>query len=172
MKEKGVTGVFLGTLTTETASVMSEFRRLGMTPLVSTSWINQLPVAVKLAAPTGFEYLIPDYYTSTYEPAGQKLMALAKQYLGSDDYDNFNRFTISGYVGTQVLAEGIRRCGASVTRACVVAQLDKLHDFDTGGLTGPVSLDNPKGQAVLPVKLFQVDPKTATVKAITDFMKN
>ena len=32
LKEKGVTAVYLGTLTTESAAVMSEFRRLGMTP--------------------------------------------------------------------------------------------------------------------------------------------
>lgn len=170
LKEKGVTGVYLGTLTVETASVLSEFKRLGMTPAVGTLWAGQLPAAVKLAAPSGFEYLIPDYYASNYDPAGQKLMDKAKQYLSADDYANFNRYTVSGYVGTMVLAEGIRRCGANVTRTCVVDQLNKLKNYDTGGLTGPLSFDNPKAQAVLPIKLFQTDPKNASVKALTDFV--
>ena len=165
-----MTAVYLGTLTTESAAVMSEFRRLGMAPVIGTLWAGQLPPAVKLAAPSGFEYLIPDYYASNYDPAGAKLMATAKQYLNSDDYANFNRYTVSGYVGTIVLAEGIRRCGATVTRTCVVDQLNKLKNFDTGGLTGPVSFDNPKAQAVLPIKLFQTDPKNATVKSLTDFI--
>jgi hypothetical protein len=52
----------------------------------------------------------------------------------------------------------------------VVAELNKLKNFSTGGLTGPVSFDNPKAQAVLPIKLFQTDPKNATVKAVTDFI--
>lgn len=170
LREKGVTAVYLGTLTTESAAIMSEFRRLGMTPVIGTLWAGQLPAAVKLAAPAGFEYLIPDYYASNYDPAGQKLMETARKYLSADDYNNFNRYTVSGYVGTKVLAEGIRRCGANVTRACVVAELNKLKNFDTGGLTGPLSFDNPKGQAVLPIKLFQTDPKNATVKALTDFV--
>lgn len=170
LREKGVTAVYLGTLTTESAAIMSEFRRLGMTPVIGTLWAGQLPAAVKLAAPAGFEYLIPDYYASNYDPAGQKLMETAKKYLSADDYNNFNRYTVSGYVGTKVLAEGIRRCGANVTRTCVVAELNKLKNFDTGGLTGPLSFDNPKGQAVLPIKLFQTDPKNATVKALTDFV--
>lgn len=170
LKEKGVTGVYLGTLTTETAAVLGEFRRLGMTPIVGTLWAGQLPAAVKLASPSGFEYLIPDYYASNYDPPGQKLMEKAKQFLSADDFANFNRYTVSGYVGTMVLAEGIRRCGANVTRTCVVDQLNKLRNFDTGGLTGPVSLDNPKGQAVLPIKLFQTDPKNATVRSVTDFL--
>lgn len=170
LKEKGVTAVYLGTLTTESAAVQSEFRRLGMKPVIGTLWAGQLPAAVKLAAPSGFEYLIPDYYASNYDAPGQKLMELAKKHLSEDDYTNFNRYTVSGYVGTKVLAEGIKRCGATVTRTCVVAELNKLKNFDTGGLTGPLSLDNPKGQAVLPIKLFQTDPKNASVKALTQFV--
>jgi branched-chain amino acid transport system substrate-binding protein len=170
LKEKGITGLYLGTLTTESAAVMNELRRLNMNPSVGTLWAGQLPAAVKLAAPSGFEYLIPDYYASNYDPAGMKLMEMAKQYLSADDHANFNRYTVSGYVGTMVLAEGIRRCGATVTRACVVDQLNKLKNFETGGLTGPVSFDNPKAQAVLPIKLFQTDPKNATVKSVTDFI--
>jgi len=170
LKEKGVTAVYLGTLTTESAAIMGEFRRLGMTPLIGTLWAGQLPAAVKLAAPSGFEYLIPDYYASNYDAAGAKLMEAAKPYLSADDHANFNRYTVSGYVGTLVIAEGIRRCGATVTRACVVDQLNKLKNFDTGGLTGPLSFDNPKAQAVLPIKLFQTDPKNGTVKSVTDFI--
>jgi hypothetical protein len=52
----------------------------------------------------------------------------------------------------------------------VVDQLNKLKNFDTGGLTGPLSFDNPKAQAVLPIKLFQTDPKNGTVKSVTDFI--
>jgi branched-chain amino acid transport system substrate-binding protein len=170
LREKGVTAVYLGTLTTESAAVMGEFKRLGMNPAIGTLWAGQLPPAVKLAAPSGFEYLIPDYYASNYDPAGQKLMEVAKKYLSPEDAGNFNRYTVSGYVGTKVLAEGIRRCGANVTRACVVGELNKLKNFDTGGLTGPLSFDNPKAQAVLPIKLFQTDPKNASVKALTDFV--
>ncbi len=170
LKDKGVTGVYLGTLTTESAAVMSEFRRLDMKVTIGTLWAGQLPAAVKLAAPAGYQYLIPDYYASNYDTAGQQLMELAKKHLNADDYANFNRYTVSGYVGTKVLAEGIKRCGATVTRACVVDQLNKLQNYTTGGLTGPISFNNPKAQAVLPIKLFQTDPATASVKSVTDFI--
>jgi len=170
LKDKGVTGVYLGTLTTESAAVMSEFRRLDMKLAIGTLWAGQLPAAVKLASPAGYPYLIPDYYASNYDPAGQQLMELAKKHLGADDYANFNRYTVSGYIGTKVLAEGIKRCGAAVTRVCVVDQLNKLQNFSTNGLTGPISLNNPKAQAVLPIKLFQTDPASATVKSVTDFI--
>lgn len=170
LKEKGATAIYLGTLTTESASIMKELRRLDMNVTLSTHFSGQLPVAINIAAPSGYQYLIPDYYASNYDPAGVALMASAKKHLSADEYSNFNRYTISGYVGTQVFAEGIRRCGVAVTRTCVIAQLDKLRDFNVGGLTGPISLDNPKGQAMLPIRLFQTDPQSGTVKALTDFV--
>ena len=73
-------------------------------------------------------------------------------------------------MGTKVIAEGIRRCGATLTRTCVIDQLNKLQNFSTNGLTGPISLNNSKGQAVLPSKLFQTEPATASVKSLTDFV--
>ena len=170
LKDKGANAVYLGTLTTESASIMSEFRRLDMDVTLGSLWAGQLPAAVKLAAPSGYKYLIPDYYASNYDPAGQALMEKAKKFLSADDYANFNRYTVSGYVGTMVFAEGIRRCGTNVTRVCVVSELNKLHNFSTGGLSGPVSFDNPKAQAVLPIKLFQTDPESGTVKSLTDFV--
>ena len=170
LKDKGVTAVYLGTLTTESAAVMSEFRRLDMKLAIGTLWAGQLPAAIKLASPSGYPYLIPDYYASNYDAPGQALMELAKKYLSAEDSANFNRYTVSGYVGTKVIAEGIRRCGANVTRVCVIEQLGKLQDFGTNGLTGPISLNNPKGQAVLPIKLFQTEPATSSVKALTDFV--
>ena len=170
LKDKGVNALYLGTLTTESASIMSELRRLDMDMTLGTLWAGQMPAAVKLAAPSGYQYLIPDYYASNYDPAGAALMGSAKKHLSADDYANFNRYTVSGYVGTMVFAEGVRRCGANVTRACVIAQLDKLHDYKVGGLSGPVSFDNPKGQAVMPIKLFQTEPQSGTVKSLTDFV--
>lgn len=170
LKDKGANAIYLGTLTTESASIMSELRRLDMDVTLGTLWAGQLPAAVKLAAPSGYQYLIPDYYASNYDPAGIALMTSAKKLLGADDYANFNRYTVSGYVGTMVFAEGVRRCGANVTRTCVISQLDKLKDFKVGGLSGPVSFDNPKGQAVMPIKLFQTDPESGTVKSLTDFI--
>ena len=37
-----------------------------------------MPGLSSLAAPSGFEYLIPDYYASNYDAAGAKLMEAAK----------------------------------------------------------------------------------------------
>ena len=63
---------------------------------------------------------------------------------------------MSGYVGTKVIAEGIRRCGANVTRVCVVAELNKLKNFDTAGLAGSFLFDNPKARDLSRVGVVDV----------------
>ena len=51
-----------------------------------------------------------------------------------DDYASFNRYTVSGYIGTKVLAEGIKRCGICGRDARLrIEQLNKLNNFSTGG---------------------------------------
>ena len=53
------------------------------------------------------------------------------------------------------------------TRAATIDASD--HTF-ISGVTGPISFTNPKAQAVLPIKLFQTDPASASVKSLTDFV--
>lgn len=170
LKSVGATVLFNGALISEAAAVMAEARRLGLDLTIVTSWANQLPTALKLAAPSGYNYLIADYYASNYDDAGKALMKLASQYLSSEELANFNRYTVSGYVGTKVLAEGIRRCGQKVTRECVIQSLNGLQGFSVGGLSGPISLNNPKGQAVLPVKIYAADAKSESMAPLTDYI--
>lgn len=80
-----------------------------------------------------------------------------------------SRYAVSGYVGIKLMADAIRRCGRSVTRACVIAELGKTRNFDTGGLSGAISLDNPAGHAAPPLKMFQLNARDGSVKALTEF---
>jgi len=172
MRSLGVTVLYNGALPAEAAAVMSEARRLGLDLTMATSWSNQLPAAIRLAAPAAYDYLIADYYATHDDAAGKALRTRAAKYLSRDDLNNFNRYTVSGYVGTMVLAEGIRRCGENLTRACVVDALNHLQDYQVGNLSGAISLNNPKGQAVLPTRIYQVDTKTQTLVPLTDFLVN
>ena len=50
---------------------------------------------------------------------------------------------MSAYIGLKTLAHGMSLCGKDLTRACTIEKLRALKDFDTGGLSAPVSFDNP-----------------------------
>lgn len=168
-KSAGVEVLYLGTVIAEAGGILSESRRLNAEMTVLGNWAAGLPATIRLTAPSGYDYLFNDYYAALTDPAGQKFVESAKKHLSADEVASLSRYAVSGYVAMKVMGEAISRCGKAVTRPCVIAELGKLKDFSTGGLSGPISLDNPAGHAVPALKLFQVDTKTSSVKSLTDF---
>jgi hypothetical protein len=65
----------------------------------------------------------------------------------------------------------MEQCGRELTRACTIEKLRQTKDFDTGGLSAPVSFDNPKQLSGTAVAVFQLDAKQIKFKALTDFVK-
>jgi branched-chain amino acid transport system substrate-binding protein len=170
LKQAGAEVLYLGTTVTEPGGILAETRRLGMELTVIGNWAAGLSATIKQAAPAGYDYFFSDYYAALTEPAGQKLVAAARKYLSADEQASLSRYSVSGYIGIRTMAEAINRCAARITRTCVVEQLGRMKDFETGGLSGPISLDNPAGHAVPPLKMFQVSAKDGSVRAVSDFM--
>lgn len=168
LKSAGVEVLYLGTTVTEPAGMLSEAHRLGMDTLVPIgNWAAGLPATVKLAAQYGYDYYFSDYYASLNGPVGRKLVDSAKTHLSDDEVEALSRYSVSGYVGVMVMAEAIRRCGDTVTRECVIKQLAALEDFDTGGLTSPISFDNEAGHATPEIEMYQLNSKDLTSRTLT-----
>ncbi|MGD9942553.1 MAG: ABC transporter substrate-binding protein [Burkholderiaceae bacterium] len=170
LKEAGADVLYLGTTVTEPGGILSETRRLGMEMTVLGNWAAGLSATIRLAGPAGYDYFFNDYYAALNDPAGQRIVQSAQKHLSRDEQSSLSRYSISGYVGIYTMAEAIKRCANRVTRACVTEQLGRLKDFDTGGLSGPISLNNPQGHAVPALKMFQVNAKDGSLRAVTDFM--
>lgn len=170
LKESGAQVVYLGTTVTEPGAFLAEARRLGLDLTVIGNWAAGLPATIKLAGPSGYDYFFNDYYAGLADPAGAKLVESGRKYLTPDEQASLSRYSVSGYIGIKTMAEAISRCGAKPTRPCVVDQLTRMKSYDTGGLSGPISLDNPQGNATPPLKMFKANAKDGSVQAMTDFV--
>lgn len=168
LKSAGVEVLYLGTTVTEPAGILSEARRLGAEGLIPIgNWAAGLPATINLAAQYGYDYFFNDYYASLSGTAGEKLMESAKRHLPEEEVAAMSRYSVSGYVGVQVMAEAIRRCGPEPTRACVIDQLGELKDFQTGNLSGPISLDNPLGHATPKLEMYQLTASDKSIRTMT-----
>ncbi|MET4578108.1 ABC transporter substrate-binding protein [Ottowia thiooxydans] len=170
IKNSGAEVLYLGTTVTEPGAILSETRRLGVDLTVMGNWAAGLPASIKLASPHGYDYFFNDYYAALQDPAGERFLGIARKHLTADEQQSLSRYSVSGYVAIKTMAEAIRRCGAQPTRTCVTGQLGSMKGFDTGGLSGPISLDNPQGHASPELKTFRVTAKDGSVKAVTDFV--
>lgn len=169
--QEGIDVLYLGTVISEAAGIMSEMRRLGMEPTIIGNWAAGLPITVKLSAESGYDYYYTDYYAAATDEAGENLMALAQQHLSEEDATAMSRYGVGGYVAIKVLASAIDTCGRELTRACVIEELGRTENFDTGGLTGPISLNNDNGHAIPPMKVFRVDRDSGQVETLTGFLE-
>lgn len=170
LKLSGADVLYLGTTVTEPGGILAETRRLGMDLTVLGNWAAGLSATIRLAAPAGYDYFFNDYYAGLAEPAGLRLVESARKFLSEDEQASLSRYSVSGYIGIMVMAEAIRRCEQDLTRSCVVNQLAKLEGFETGGLSGAISLNNDKGHSAPALKMFHMTAKDGEVRAVSDFM--
>lgn len=170
MKAKGVNVIANGAIFSGAANILSEARKLGMDIQSADVWSEDIPASAGLLAPAGYNYTVADYIALS-GPAVDKFIDMAKGYASEDELKSINRYTYVTYIGLKVLASAMEQCGQELTRACTVEKLKEVKDFDTGGLSAPVSFDNDKQLSGTALAVYQFDTASKTFKALTDFVQ-
>jgi len=170
MKEAGVTVLANGGIFAGAANILAEARKLDMDIQSAGVWSEGIPASARLSAPAGYDFMVADY-VSLVGPANDKFKAMAKQFVSDDELANISRYTYVSYIGLKTLAHAMSLCGKDLTRACTIEKLRGLKDFDTGGLSAPVSFDNPRQLSGTAVGVYQYDVKAKAFKALTGFQQ-
>lgn len=168
MKQAGVNVLANGGIIAGAANILSEARKLSMDLQVAGVWSEDMPPSVNLSAPAGYDYLVADY-VALDGPAIDSFLEKARKYVSEDEIAAINRYTYITYVGLHALAEAMERCGAELTRACTIEQLRSLKDFDTQGMTAPISFDNEQQLSGTALKIYQLDASDKTFTTLQDF---
>ncbi len=171
LRQKGVNVLANGNIIAGSAAMLSEFRKLGMEMEIGAVWSEDMPISIKLSQPSGYKYIVADYVAALSEPAGQKFLELAGKHLTKDEIGGINRYTLLSYVGLKVMAEAMGHCGKDLTRACAIAELRKIKNYETGGLMAPISFGNDKQLSGTALKMYEVDYATLGAKPLTDFVE-
>jgi ABC-type branched-subunit amino acid transport system substrate-binding protein len=168
MKQAGVNVLANGGIIAGAANILGEARKLSLDLQVAGVWSEDMPPSVNLSAPAGYPYLVADY-VALDGPAIDAFLEKAKKYVSEEEIAAINRYTYVTYVGLHVLAEGMKRCGQELTRACTIEQLRGLKDFDTQGVSAPISFDNDEQLSGTALKIYQLDLATRTFRTLRDF---
>lgn len=168
LRAAGVNVLANGAIIAGAANVLSEARRLDMDLRVGSVWSENMSASVNLSAPAGYDYIVADYVAIT-GPAVDEFLEMASQYVSAEELAAFNRYTVVTYIGLTVLADAMARCGDELTRACTIEQLAQTRDFDTNGLSGPLSFDNESQLSGTAVAISQLDTATQEFTLLTDF---
>jgi branched-chain amino acid transport system substrate-binding protein len=168
MSQAGVNVLSDGAIFAGAANVLSEARKLDMNIQVASVWSEGIPASARLSAPAGYDYLVGDYVALS-GPATEKFLATAKKFVTPEELAGVSRYTFVTYIGLKLLAHAMGECGKDLTRVCTIEKLRQTKNFDTEGLSGPVSFDNPQQLSGTAVAVYQMIAKDVTFRALTDF---
>lgn len=142
VKAAGVTVLVSGGIITEHAAMLKEASKNRTQLTFIAPHTGHVGAVQKLAGPAGDGYLVADYVpplTQEDVPGVKRFMDLARKHLSPEEVGVLNRYSLVAYAGGLLMEETMRQCGKELTRACVVAKLENIKNFDTGGIMAPIS---------------------------------
>jgi branched-chain amino acid transport system substrate-binding protein len=77
---------------------------------------------------------------------------------------------VSGWVNGMILTEAARRAGDNLTGDGMRIGLESLKDFQTGGLSNPVTFSSSQHKGSNQVKILEAEPNKMTFKALTGWV--
>ncbi len=170
MKQAGVNVLANGGIIAGAANILGEARKLSMDLQVAGVWSEDMPPSVNLSAPAGYDYLVADYVALS-GPAIDAFIEKAKKYATPEEVAAINRYTYVTYVGLSAMAEAMKQCGKDLTRACTIEKLKGLKDFDTQGVSAPISFDNESQLSGTALAIYQLNAKEKTFKELKGFVE-
>ncbi|MGV3553434.1 ABC transporter substrate-binding protein [Rhizobium sp.] len=154
MKAAGITVLANGGIFAGAGNILAEARKLDIPLQPAEVWSEGIPASARLLAPAGYDFLVGDYVSLT-GPANDKFVEMAKQFVSEDELKDISRYTYASFIGLTSLAAAMEKCGQELTRQCTIDNLKTLKDFDTMGLSAPVSFDNPEQHSGTAVAVYQ-----------------
>jgi len=156
------------------ASVLKEAEKFGF----KTQFIGDTAIlarTIRLAGDTAKGILaVHDRATPEENTPGIiRLRKLAKKYAPETEVDHQ---LIWGYLNTMILFEGLRRAGKDLDREKLIDAMETFKDFDTGGISGPISYgpisQGPKSRrGVTGVRILMADIEKGYFVPITGWKR-
>ena len=113
---------------------MRALRAAGGTSTVYGLSISASPANItamgELGRGMGFAMVVPSPYSTKNDLVRRYQLDMA-----ASGWSDYSTPTLEGYVNALVLAEGLRRAGANVTRASLITALSSITGFNMGGMT-------------------------------------
>ena len=163
LKESGAEVFLAGGIISENVGMIKELEKIGHKPVIGIFWPGRVEVVLKLAGPASDGLFAVDYVAPLAGPVGTAFLEKAKALLSESEFKGINRYSQVGYAAGRVMVEAIRRCGKDVTKDCVIAELEKTKDFETG-IMAPITFGAGKRFSDQKVQIMQADFGTLSYK--------
>ena len=142
VQRAGATFVLTGGIITETAAMLKEIAKNQMQAVRLAAHPSHLPAVLALAGPAADGVYVAEYVPPVTDIQTQgigKLTALTYKYFSANEVKDMNRYSLTAYVGVQLLESALNACAKNLTRACVVEKLEQTNNFTSDGIMAPLT---------------------------------
>ncbi|MCD6151273.1 MAG: ABC transporter substrate-binding protein [Deltaproteobacteria bacterium] len=138
------------------ATILKDAKKLGLrTKFFALNWaMSQQTMLNAGAAAEGCYWTNPfAVWSDVHLPGVKKAREISEKYHpGKVQLVNY----FQGFVAMQVMAEAISRIEGKITGETIKAALENIKDFDTGGLTVPITFTKESHKGSLGLRIYQV----------------
>ena len=163
LRDSGAEVFLAGGIISENVAMLKELEKLAHKPVIGIFWPGRIEAVLKLTGPASDGLLAVDYVEPLAGPKGMAFIEKAKALLPENEVRTINRYTEAGYAAGRLLVEAIRGCGKDVTRDCVIGQLEKTQNLETG-VMAPISFGPGKRFSGQKVQIMQADFATLSYR--------
>ncbi|MFA4910432.1 MAG: ABC transporter substrate-binding protein [Desulfobacteria bacterium] len=172
LKNEGVDNIVVAANTTDAASLaLRTCRKFNYSPNVHGVQYACGDEVIESAGEAAKNYYGIHAFSMWYDntPEMKKLRETFMKYHPGSKPPN-PMYQMGWYWGI-IISEGLRRAGRDVDGEKLVDAIETLKDFDTGGISGPVTYTSKSHKATNYCKIFKTDMKKKRLVAVTDWLK-
>ena len=171
VQDAGAEFIVIQNVSSPAATLVQDVDRLGMdTQVICLNWCtDELFVSLAGDAAEGVIGTSPFAFPGSDAPGLEEIRAYAESQ--GKDLDELGVHYVQGWTTMSVMAEAIRRvleAGEELTGPNIRAELEQFSDFDTGGITSPITFSAEDHAGNKALVLYQVQDGTWT--PISDYV--
>jgi branched-chain amino acid transport system substrate-binding protein len=169
MRNKGAEYAIINETYFATATILKDARALGIiTKFFGLMYsAGEDTLALAGAAAEGYYGAVP-FSLIRDEYPGLREVQIFNTAKGKDWTKNSNLY-VQGWTAMLITAEGIRRAGDDITGQSVKAGLERIWNFDTGGITAPITFTSQSHKGANKTRIYQV--KSGRWVPVTDLLQ-
>jgi len=150
--------------------LLKEAKKQGLNIPIFSCANARLEAVIKVTGDAAEHYYCAEYTAlpnETHIPGMTKLIEVRNK--RSPESKVPPKYHILSYVNALILGEGLQKAGRDLTREKLRDALESIKDFDTEGLTGPISFSPTDHCPLTAMRVVKANPKTGFYDAVTDW---
>ncbi len=156
LKESGADAVVLYSTITHGANIVKEMAKVGYRPKIVASFpLGDYLIMYKLVGELWEGAHFAGLQATADEPAGKKVLEIVLKYepklIGKENT------ALTGSAAMMLALEGIRRAGRNLNRESFVEGMEGLKNFDSMGVTAPITFGPNQHHGLNAVRLLRAD---------------